>query len=255
MGSADAMSASTLHRIRLCGRTVDYRVVCSRTASKLRVRVGAAGVEVVRPTSRNSQDVSGFLTTNGPWIIDQIDRAEKLSRVRRATRPACGEILFRGQPTRVRVEATSSQAAGNVVRLSDGEIIVSRGVGSRTQVARSLESWLRREARRRIEIHLDAITIRLGMRPERLYVMGQRTKWGGCSSRRNLSFNWRLVLAPDYVLRYLVTHEAVHLAIPDHSAKFWLTVQSLCREAERARQWLVSHSGELATDLRRVCTG
>ena len=85
--------------------------------------------------------------------------------------------------------------------------------------------------------------------------MGQRTKWGNCSSRRNLSFNWRLILAPDYVLRYLVTHEAVHLAIPDHSAKFWLTVQSLCRETERARQWLVAHAQDLAIDLRAVCVG
>lgn len=85
-----------------------------------------------------------------------------------------------------------------------------------------------------------------------MYVMGQRTRWGNCSSRRNLSFNWRLILAPDYVLRYLVTHEVVHLAIPDHSAKFWLTVQSLCREAERARQWLGRHEGEMRVDLMRT---
>jgi predicted metal-dependent hydrolase len=135
----------------------------------------------------------------------------------------------------------------------DGEIVVSRGAGSRTRVARSLESWLRREARQGIERHLDAVTIRLGQRPEHVYVMGQRTKWGNCSSRRNLSFNWRLILAPDYVLRYLVTHEAVHLAVPDHSAKFWLTVQSLCRDTERARQWLVAHAGELTIDLRTSC--
>jgi hypothetical protein len=55
---------------------------------------------------------------------------------------------------------------------------------------------------------------------------------------RNLSFNWRPILAPHFVLRYLVTHEAVHLAVPNHSAKFWLTVQSLCPEMERAKQWL-----------------
>lgn len=85
--------------------------------------------------------------------------------------------------------------------------------------------------------------------------MGQRTKWGNCSSRRNLSFNWRLILAPDYVLRYLVTHEAVHLAIRDHSAKFWLTLQSLCRETERARQWLVANAQELTVDLSAVCAG
>jgi len=60
--------------------------------------------------------------------------------------------------------------------------------------------------------------------------MGQRTKWGNCSLLPNLSFNWRLIMAPEAVLRYLVTHEAVHLAVPDHSQEFRLTVRSLCPE-------------------------
>lgn len=82
--------------------------------------------------------------------------------------------------------------------------------------------------------------------------MDQRTKWGNCSSRRNLSFNWRLILAPDYVLRYLVTHETVHLAVPHHSAKFWLTVQSLCAEMEKAKQWLCRHQGRMQVDLKDI---
>jgi restriction endonuclease S subunit len=61
------------------------------------------------------------------------------------------------------------------------------------------------------------------------------------SALGNLSFNWRLVMAPDFVLHYIVTHEMVHLAVPDHSRKFWLTVQSLCPETERARRWLVAN--------------
>ena len=103
----------------------------------------------------------------------------------------------------------------------------------------------RRQARAAILAELARITPRLGVAPNRVYVMGQRTKWGNCSSRHNLSFNWRLVLAPRFVLQYLVMHEAVHLAIPDHSAKFWLTVQSQCPQTERARQWLSSHAEEL----------
>jgi len=117
---------------------------------------------------------------------------------------------------------------------------------------RSLERWLRAQARTEIEQHLHAITSRLGRQPQRVYVMEQRTKWGNCSARRNLSFNWRLILAPDFVLRYLVTHEAVHLAVPDHSAKFWLTVQSLCPETERAKQWLSANHARLTVDLERV---
>jgi predicted metal-dependent hydrolase len=104
-----------------------------------------------------------------------------------------------------------------------------------------MENWLRKQARERIEAHIAELGKRLKRAPNRVYVMGQRTKWGNCSALGNLSFNWRLVMAPDFVLRYIVTHEIVHLAVPDHSRKFWLTVQSLCPETERARQWLVAN--------------
>ena len=105
-----------------------------------------------------------------------------------------------------------------------------------------------------IEAELAAVTPRIGQQPARVYVMGQRTKWGNCSALRNLSFNWRLILAPEFVLRYLVTHEAVHLAVPDHSAKFWLTVQSLCPETEKAKRWLSSSGSDLAVDLEVACS-
>jgi predicted metal-dependent hydrolase len=82
--------------------------------------------------------------------------------------------------------------------------------------------------------------------------MGQRTKWGNCSTLGNLSFNWRLIMAPDFVLRYLVTHEAIHLAVPDHSQKFWLTVQSFCRETEQARRWLVANERRLTEPLPKL---
>jgi len=231
---------------------VDYRLVRSKAARKLRVRVGPDGVEVVHPVDRSGEEVSKFLVANGSWILNQLVRAERLRKVRRPVRRADGDVLFRGEPTRVRIETSQSRAASNTVRFVDGEIVISRGPRSRTPVWRSLEHWLRRQARREIDRHLAVVTARIGQTPQRVYVMGQRTKWGNCSSRRNLSFNWRLVLAPDYVLRYLVTHEAVHLAVPDHSAKFWLTVQSLCRETERARQWLSSKGHEMTTDLTKI---
>jgi len=150
-----------------------------------------------------------------------------------------------------RAEAQTG-ARRNAVDFIDGEIVVRMGARSPTPAARSLERWLRKQARAEIESHLAVVTARLRQRANRLYVMSQRTKWGNCSSRRNLPFNWRLILAPEFVLRYLVTHEAVHLAIPDHSAKFWLTVQSHCRETERAKQWLCSRGSDLVLDVQTV---
>jgi len=248
------MKAATQHQIQLGDRRVDYRVVRSKAARKLRLRVGPNGVEVVQPAERNGEDISTFLDRHEAWILDQLQRVERLRGVRRPEQRRAGEILFRGEPTRLRVKTTCTRARGNAVSCVDGEIVIQRGSGSRTPVARSLENWLRKQARAEIERQLSVATARLRQSPGRLYVMGQRTKWGNCSAQRNLSFNWRLILAPDFVLRYLVTHETVHLAVPDHSAKFWLTVQSLCPEAERAKQWLCSHQAQLTVDLGHALT-
>jgi predicted metal-dependent hydrolase len=238
------MESATQHQIRLGGRRVAYRVVRSRTARKLRLRVGPNGVEVVRPAARKSKEVAAFMDRNAIWILAQLKRVERLRGLRSEQR-GVGEILFRGEPTQVRVETTASRARGNRVVFIGGEIVVRRGAVSQTSAARSLEKWLRKQARTEIERHLAVITARLRERPRRVYVMDQRTKWGNCSARKNLSFNWRLILAPDFVLRYMVTHEAVHLVVPDHSSRFWLTVQSYSPDAQKAKQWLNAHHWKL----------
>ena len=253
------MLTATKPTIRLVWRRLDFRLVPSKTAKKLRVRIGLDGVEVVQPHSRTGPEVFAFLEQHRTWVLDQMARIERLSVVRRPQKRSRSEILFRGEPTRVRVESAPTQARGNAVRFVDGEIVVRRGSGSQTPTARSLENWLRRQARAEIESQLAVVTTRLRQRAQRVYVMGQRTKWGNCSASRNLSFNWRLILAPEHVLRYLVVHEAVHLAVPDHSAKFWLTVQSLCPETERAKQWLSANGrriqGMLADPTPRAGPG
>jgi predicted metal-dependent hydrolase len=78
MRKAHANRTGTLDHILLCGRRVDFRRVCSRTARKLRVRVGITGVEVIQPEARSTEDVSDFLQINGAWIIDQLQRIESL---------------------------------------------------------------------------------------------------------------------------------------------------------------------------------
>src|SRR5436305_1213405 len=99
----------------------------------------------------------------------------------------------------------------------------------------------RRPDRSDIMARLEERATRMKVKPGRVYVMGQRTKWGNCSRLRNLSFNWRLVMAPGEVLDYIVVHELAHLIEPSHSPRFWLIVQSHCPQFDRHRRWLREH--------------
>jgi predicted metal-dependent hydrolase len=241
--------APKIDSIDLCGRKVDFRLINSKSARKLRVRVGVCGVEVVQPATREADEMTTFLRSNGEWIVKQLERVERFRKVRRPQTSRAVEILYQGEPTLVEVKEVAHWRGANKVALEGGRIVIVRGRASKTSTARSLENWLRKQARIEIGRQLEGVTRKLKRRPRKVYVMGQRTKWGNCSSLWNLSFNWRLIMAPSFVLRYLVSHEAVHLAVPDHSRKFWLTVQSICPETERAKRWLSAHGHKLLSDF------
>ena len=85
----------------------------------------------------------------------------------------------------------------------------------------------------------------LGVTPARIQIRDQRSRWGSCSTRGTLSFNWRLVLAPFEVLDYVVVHELCHLREPNHSRRFWSLVEKRRPDWRAQRDWLHEHGPEL----------
>lgn len=79
----------------------------------------------------------------------------------------------------------------------------------------------------------------------RITIRDQKTRWGSCSARGTLSFNWRLMLAPPAILDYVVVHELCHLTHMNHSAAFWEKVESVYPDYRTARKWLKDHGREL----------
>lgn len=182
----------------------------------------------------------------------ELERSHRRQTIRRPIKRPTGQILFRGEYVPLRVVRADTWHGPIRASLDNGPSTILCNPRSQTPLVRSVENWLRRRAREQIAGFLAPVMKRLKREPNRVYVMGQRTKWGNCSTLGNLSFNWRLIMAPDFVLRYLVVHEAVNLAIPDHSRKHWLTVQSLCRETDQARRWLVANERRLTEPLPQM---
>jgi predicted metal-dependent hydrolase len=252
MAPSETIRQSVSEHIQLNGRSVEFRVVRSQSARKLRIKVSLEGIQVVLPKAREQEEARNFLRENGKWVTEELDRTRRMNGVRRPEKSIRGEILLRGERRSIKVVRCGSWRGPNRVTLGSTDVVITCGPKPQTAFSASLENWLRREARHTIEKEVADVVRRVKRTPNRIYVMGQRTKWGNCSALGNLSFNWRLIMAPEFVLRYIVTHEVVHLAIPDHSQRFWLTVQSLCPLSERARQWLAANAQALTGDLSRL---
>jgi hypothetical protein len=147
-------------------------------------------------------------------------------------------LPFRGKDHPVR----RAEKAAAPVWLADGVL----HVGGRAEHApRRLLDFLKREARKALEARCAEYGPLLGVRHSRLTVRDTASRWGSCSAARGLSFSWRLILAPEFVLDYVAAHEMAHLKEMNHGPRFWNHVEKLVGDPRKARKWLREHGPAL----------
>lgn len=117
--------------------------------------------------------------------------------------------------------------------------------GELSHAPRRLRDWLKRQADADLRLRVDVHAKRLDLDPKRITVRDQTTRWGSCSTTGTLSFSWRLILAPPFVLDYLAAHEVAHLAHMNHGPRFWSLVASTMPRHEEARDWLHRYGSDL----------
>jgi predicted metal-dependent hydrolase len=213
-----------------------YAIRRSDRARRVRVRVDprTGDVEVVLPRRAAQREAEAAVAQLAGWIARRRAEADA-ARVRVAAR--AGTVPYLGQD--LRLEA----APGRTRVHRRGPVLLVPENDEAAAVA--LERWYRRQARAEIAPRLDAAAAMVGRSYTSLTIRDQRTRWGSCSARGGMSFNWRLLLAPDAVLEYVVRHEACHLAVMDHSPRFWGLMERVMPGHELPRRWLREHGATL----------
>ena len=107
------------------------------------------------------------------------------------------------------------------------------------------EHWYKSQARELIHARIDHYKAELGVTPGLVSLRNQKSRWGSCSAKGNLSFSWRLIMAPSEIVDYVVVHELAHIAHHNHSKTFWALVAKACPQFKKHRQWLKVHGDQL----------
>jgi len=179
-----------------------------------------------------------FAKMHGGWI------AARLGRLPKAAPFQPGTVLpLRGVPHRIVHRAGERGTVWTETRDSGEKIICVAGDPDFTD--RRVHDFLKREARK--DLHKASLEYagELGVRVRRVSIRDQSSRWGSCTAAGSLSFSWRLILAPPFVLDYLAAHEVAHLVEMNHSARFWRVVGKVCPSVERAKTWLDTHGNDL----------
>jgi len=134
---------------------------------------------------------------------------------------------------------------GTVRRVRSGGGVMLEVGGDARHLPRRLADWLKAEARRLIALKVAEKAVAVGKWPSRITVRDTSSRWGSCSPTGRLSFSWRLMMAPAYVLDYVVAHEVAHLVHLNHGRAFWRLVGNLAEDQPGARHWLQRNGSSL----------
>jgi predicted metal-dependent hydrolase len=215
---------------------VKVQVRRSSRASRLRlVLVPGVGPELVVPLRARESAISDALATLAPWLERALARQQPGALG--LARP--GVAWHGGEAVELRIVEASRASAG----WSAGALELR--APDRAGAAMVLERWYRSSAREALAASVERQAEAVGVEPKALAVRDQRTRWGSCSSRGTLSFSWRLLLAPAWVLDDVVCHELCHLRVANHSKAFW-NLFAQHRPGADSRPWLRAHGSELA---------
>ena len=230
--------------IDLDGRTVSFTLKRSPRAKYVRFEIKRdTGLTVVITKSYDKKLLPDLLHKRRRWILKNLGALESAppSAPRYGIRD--GDIVsYLGRQLRVVIER--KRVGVNTVRFESERLIASlRSDGE--SAGKVLEGWYRTRAMEFIGRKAELVSARLGTTYNRLTIRGQRTRWGSCSHKGNLSFNWKLMMVPEDVIDYVVIHEMAHLKEMNHTKRFWKLVERHCPRWREHRKWLRENQAEL----------
>lgn len=228
-----------------------FRVLLKRVSTArrftLRVRAATRDVVLTMPPRSSLSSAKSFVERHAAWIGARLERlpapkcfgAGEAVPVRGVLHQIVHRPAMRGT---VWIEAPETFPAQTKTNEAMPLLCVS---GDTPHLARRVQDYLIREAKRDIEQAVMRHSAKIGVLPRKITLRDTISRWGSCSSTGSLNFSWRLIMAPGFVLNYLAAHEVAHLVHMDHSPLFWKVATRLSPDVDRAEAWLKAHGASL----------
>ncbi len=236
------------------GSRIPCVVKRSQVARQVRLEVREGGtLIVVLPRRCSLGDVDDMVRSKSRWILRKTQALASAACLHNNGKLRDGDsIPYLGDHLRIVVrdeEAEGADVGGPAgqVRMSGQTLVVS--VGRAGGLEPLVETWYRDRAADMLPRKAREFAASMRLSYGRLSIRGQRTRWGSCSHRGTLSFNWRLIMAPEPVVDYVVVHELAHLREMNHTGRFWMLVADHCPSWREHRRWLNDHGAELSALL------
>ncbi len=227
--------------IQIGDERITYQVIESNRKS-IAIEIARDGQVFVRvPKGISEQELTRVIKSRQRWIYVRVMAARERKPIEGLYETG-RKLLFLGQELVLQIEYPQRRER---VFLKDNKLHVWILEEHKELIAKMLEQWYRHQARKVIRELTEYYARIMKLKVNQIAIKDQKTRWGSCSSKHNLNFNYRLVMAPQPVIEYVVIHELCHMIHMNHSTEFWKEVEKLQPEFRQYRKWLKDHQYDL----------
>lgn len=231
------------HQVRLQNRTADFTLKQSSRIRGMRLEIRYdSGLTVVVPRRYSLKEVYRILQKKEDWILRHLPGQVPAQMPLFKKEIDHGErVQFMGRKLEV-IVSKDGEKLGSAFLTGNKLFVHTRHGMSR---ARTLENWYREQAASIFREKAGSFQLEMGVRYNKITIRAQRKRWASASPLGNLSLNWKLLLAPEVIIDYVIMHELAHFKHMDHSKKFWQFLSRFCPNWREYRKWLVTHEDDL----------
>ncbi|MBX7141820.1 MAG: M48 family metallopeptidase [Chitinophagales bacterium] len=222
---------------------LDYKIVYSDRKT-LDISVQRDRSIVVRaPLGADESKIHAAIEKKRMWLFEKTHHPQKYKVGIYPKEFVSGEsIMFLGKLYKLSVEKTDFKGVK-----FDNRFEISKS--SQPNASAIFKEWYKQQAEEKIIPKVEYFATHLGVRFKNIKVLDLKYRWGSCTPKDNLNFNWRLVKAPMYVIDYIIVHELVHLLEVGHTDRFWNIVKTQVPKFNKAKEWLKENGGLLERDF------
>lgn len=224
----------------------DFVIVRSARRRSISIEVQAAKVVVRSPPGVTEKVLHQFLREKSVWVQQKIHAQQQmLEAIPQYNYSAGSRLPYLGRELSL-ILGTGSEAR---VVLHDQQLHVllsrRRRLSVPEQTRRLVHAWYQQQALKLLTDKTDVLAAQMNLHHIGVNIRTTRSKWGHCTSRGAIQYNWQIILAPEPIVDYLVAHEVSHLRHHNHSRAFWQLVESVCPDYVQYRAWLKTHGQQL----------
>ena len=225
-------------------RRVEYTLIQASRRDVLFQALPEAGIRVYAPKYMRLRDIDAMVRERADQLAGMLRDVEVRLEADRLAHPMTDgtAIMVEGERKTLRLRR-GARRTGRVE--GDAYLLTLPDPDSDEAVRAAVKSTLSALALKRIRERLEYHVPRIGRAPGRVAIRDQKSRWGSCSQKGNVNFNWKLVMAPPPALDYVVVHELCHLYEFNHSPRFWALVARHMPDYEVWKKWLKAHGKEL----------